>query len=328
MSGQLSFADQLLQQTRKKTRSESNLDKISVLVDWVYILNEVKALYPVNKNGGRPVADLMVKIKMLFIQHLYNLSDPELEDQMNDRFSFQKFCGVLAGDTIIDFSTFWRFKEKIASHKIADKIFDQVYTNLEEKGLVIKKGTAIDATIISSSNRPISKEKRTSLRTSPSSQIDTDATSTAKRGKKYMGYKGHIGTDVGSKIIRKKKFTTASPHDSQTKEELISGDEKSVFADSAYSNKADKQSYRQQGIYYGVLDKGTRRKALSKSQKKRNKQKSSVRSSVEHPFAFIKTKLNYQFARAKNIVRNELAFTMNCVIYNIMRANFLITKLS
>jgi len=328
MGSQLSITDQIVLKNRKTTRSELKLSKISSLVDWDLIERDVKQLYPVNKQGGRPVSDLSVKIKMLFIQHLYNLSDPELEDHMNDRLSFQKFCGLSIEESIIDFTTFWRFKEKIGEVKLADKIFTQVNATLESKGLIVKKGTCIDATIIESGNKPLSHKKREELAETPSSQIDTDASSTAKRGSKYFGYKGHIGTDVGSKLIRKKEFTTASPHDSQTKEELYSGDEKAVFGDSAYSNQADKRKCRKKGIYYGILDKSTRRRKLSKTQKKRNKQKSSIRSSVEHPFAYMKCKLNYQYARAKNVTRNELTFTMNCVIYNIMRGDYLLKKTS
>lgn len=323
-----SFLDTIISQNRKTTRTEIKLNTISTFIDWDALHVEVKKLFPVSKQGGRPAKDLLVKTKMLFIQHLYNFSDPELEDQMNDRLSFQRFCGISISETIIDFTTFWRFKERIAKAKLADSIFEQVYQRLEQEGLILKKGTAIDATIVASTTRPLSKARRAELVERPSSQIDTDASSTAKRGQKFFGYKGHIGTDVGSNLIRKKAFTTASPHDSQTKHELFSGDEQAVFADSAYSNKAEKRICRKLGIYYGVLDKSTRKRKLSKTQKKRNRQKSSVRSSVEHPFAYLKSKLSYGYASAKNIVRNELAFTMNCVVYNIMRGSYLLKKVS
>lgn len=326
MESPLSFLDTIISQNRKTTRTEVKLNTISAFIDWDALHAEVNQLFPVSKLGGRPAEDLLVKTKMLFIQHLYNFSDPELEDQMNDRLSFQRFCGISMSETIIDFTTFWRFKGRVAEAKLADRIFEQVCQRLEQEGLVLKKGTAIDATVVPSTNRPLSKAKRAELAERPSCQIDTDASSTAKGGRKFFGYKGHIGMDAGSRLIRKKAFTTASPHDSQTKHELFSGDEQAVFADSAYSNRAEKRICRKLGIYYGVLDKGTRRRKLSKSQKKRNRQKSSVRSAVEHPFAYLKSKLGYGCARAKNIVRNELAFTMNCVIYNIMRGSYLLKK--
>ena len=98
----------------------------------------------------------------------------------------------------------------------------------------------------------MSKEKRAKLKIAPSSQIDTDADATQKKGKKYFGYKGHIGENVGSGLIRKRSFTSARPHDSQEKENLWSGDEKAVFGDSAYSNQKEKHTAQQMGVYYGV----------------------------------------------------------------------------
>ncbi|MCP4458133.1 MAG: transposase [Cytophagales bacterium] len=95
--------------------------------------------------------------------------------------------------------------------------------------------------------------------------MDTDAHSTAKRGKKYFGYKGHIGQDIDSGLIRKRDFTSAQPPDSQQKEALFSGDEQAVFGERAYSNQAEKRAARQMGVYYGMLDKGTRRRKLSKT---------------------------------------------------------------
>ena len=99
-----------------------------------------------------------------------------------------------------------------------------------------------------------------------------------------------------------------------------------MFGDSAYCNKADKRKAREDGVYYGMLDKGTRRKGLSKSQKKRNKKKSKVRSAVEHPFGYMKEKLGYKKCVAKNLNRNSFLFDMNCIMYNIFRAGYLLSR--
>ena len=107
MESPLSFLDTIISQNRKTTRTEVKLNTISAFIDWDALHAEVNQLFPVSKLGGRPAEDLLVKTKMLFIQHLYNFSDPELEDQMNDRLSFQRFCGISMSETIIDFTTFW-----------------------------------------------------------------------------------------------------------------------------------------------------------------------------------------------------------------------------
>lgn len=324
---QLSFSDIELGQSRKISRVSKKLDKIDLLVDWQAVLDLVEVVDKTSaKLGGAPHRNILTKVKMLFLQHLYNLSDPELEDQVNDRLSFQRFAGIDYTTSVPDFTTIWRFKETLIKEVLMNKLFNLILSFIESKGLLLKKGTCVDATIIQSSTKPLSKERRAELEEKPSSQIDTDADSTAKRGKKYFGYKGHIGTDVDSKIIRKRSFTSARPHDSREKENLLSGDEKCVFGDSAYGNKADKQKARKEGVYYGMLDKATRSKALSRSQKKRNKKKSKIRNQVEHPFGYIKEKLQYKKAVAKNIARNALRFDFNCMLYNIFRADFLLSK--
>ena len=283
---QLSFADLELSQSRKPSRISTKLDKIDRLVDWDQVLELVQVVDKTNAVvGGAPHRNLLTKVKMLFLQHLYNLSDPELEDQVNDRLSFQRFAGIDYTTTVPDFTTLWRFKEALIKERLQDRLFDLILGCIQAKGLLLKQGTSVGATIVASTTKPLSKARRAELEDKPSAQIDTDAHSTAKRGKKYFGYKGHIGTDVGSHLIRKRAFTSARPHDSQEKDKLLSGDEKAVFGDSAYSNKADKRQARKEGMYYGMLDKGTRRRKLSRTQKKNNKKKSKIRCKVEPPFA-------------------------------------------
>ena len=324
---QLSFSDIELGQSRKPSRISIKLEKIERLVDWEVVFELVKVLDKTSKiTGGAPHRDLLTKVKMLFLQHLYNLSDPELEDQVNDRLSFQKFAGIDYTTTVPDFTTIWRFKEALIEEGVMGRLFELIVGDIERKGLLVKKGTIVDASIIKSTTRPLSKKKRRKLEEAPSSQIDTDAHSTQKGGKKYFGYKGHIGVDVESGIIRKRAFTSAQPHDSKLKDKLLSGDEKAEFGDKAYANKADKQEARKKGKYYGVLDKATKRRKLTNTQKKKNQKKSRVRSQVEHPFGYIKEKLGYREAPAKTLERNGLRFDFNCILYNIFRADFLLSR--
>lgn len=326
---QLTLMDGLMgfSRRRKVSKAVRTLGEIDKLVDWRVLAEIVSVLDRSGTQcGGRPPIDFEIKLKMIFLQYLFNLSDEELEDQVIDRLSFQQFVGLSYNEEIPDFTTIWKFKEGLAKMGLMDSIFNAILSQLEAKGLIVRKGTMIDAMIIQSGNRPLSNKKREELETQPSRQIDTDARSTAKNGKKHFGYKGHVGVDVESKIIRKRSFTPANVHDSQEMENLMSGDEQSVWADKAYPREADKRAARKLGIYYGVLDKAKRGHGLSRKQKKRNKQKSKVRASVEHTFGFMRKKLKVTVLSAKNKLRNALRFDMWCIIHNLCRASFLIKK--
>jgi IS5 family transposase len=326
---QLSFMDSIWTFSRrtKQSRAVTTLAKIDSVVNWQALVNIVQVIDKSNTDkGGRKPLPFAWKVKMLFLQYAFNLSDEELEDQLIDRLSFQKFVGINFDQEIPDFTTLWYFKEALLRHKLMDRIFSSINHQLELHGLLLKKGTIADATILESDNKPLSKQRREELQSKPSVQIDTDAQSTEKNGKKYFGYKGHIGVDVESKLIRKRKFTPANVHDSQALEAVLSGDEKSIWGDKAYPVDKQKRIARTLGIFYGILDKKKRGRELSGKQQKRNKQKSSVRAAVEHPFAFMRKKLKMGLATAKNKARNALRFDMNCMVYNVLRAEWLLKK--
>ena len=182
---QLIFGDIELGQSRKPSRVSQKLEKINEIVDWDAVLTIVQAVDKTSKvTGGAPHRNLLTKVKMVFLQHLYNLSDPELEDQVNDRLSFQHFAGIDYSTTVPDFTTIWRFKEALIKEGLMDTLFNLIVGFIEEKGLLLKKGTCVDASIIQSTTKPLSKQGREELEKNPSSQIDTDADSTSKRGKK------------------------------------------------------------------------------------------------------------------------------------------------
>lgn len=323
--------DAMMRNSRRKkvSRAVKTLGELEKMVDWEELVKIVEPLDRTREGrGGRPPISFKTKLKMLFLQHTFNLSDEELEDQLVDRLSFQQFVGLRYDEEIPDFTSHWHFKEALAKNGMMDKVFESILSSIEARGLILRRGTIVDATIIPSGNRPLSKEKREKLESKPSRQIDTDAHSTAKGGKKYYGYKGHIGIDEGSKIIRKRSFTPAQVNDIREMHNLMSGDERSVWGDKNYRKKEDKKLARKMGIYYGMLDQKARKKELSRRQLKRNKNKSRVRAAVEHPFAFMKGKLKVRVLAAKNKMRNSLRFDMWCIVYNVLRSSFLISRQS
>jgi IS5 family transposase len=317
---QLSILDQWAGQSGQVSRSTKRLKAIAEWIDWEPLYNIGRCVDKTGPQGGQPRKPAGWMIRGLFLKHLYQLSDPQLEDQLIDRLSFRRFVGLPLDQRVPDFTTFWRFQQALAQEGLVDKLFEEINHQLEAKGLFLKQGTLVDATIINSANRPLSDKKRQSLQQEPSSQVDTDADSTCKRGTWYFGYKGHIGMDAGSKLIRQVSFTPASPHDSQPVSELISGDERSVFGDKAYSNDSLKCRSRREGWYYGILDKAKRAHPLSVSQKKRNSRHRRVRRQVEHAFAAIKDRYGMRLAPCKNKLRNGAQFMMKSICWNIERS--------
>lgn len=317
---QLSILDQLASQSGQISRSTKRLQAIAEWIDWQPLYKIGRRIDKTGPQGGQPRTPAHWMIRGLFLKHLYQLSDPQLEDQLIDRLSFRRFVGLPLEERVPDFTTFWRFQEALAHQGLVDELFKEINRQLEDQGLVLKQGTVVDATIINSSNRPLSDDKRMELEEEPSAQIDTDADATCKGGEWYFGYKGHIGIDAGSKLIRRVSFTPASTHDSQLLEELISDDERSLFGDKAYSNDSVKHQARQSGWYYGILDKARKSHSLSSSQKKRNKRHRRVRRQVEHAFASIKDRYGMRLARCKTKMRNQAQFIMKTICWNIERS--------
>jgi len=319
---QLSLLDSEFYARKKHSRTDKLLKKINKFVNWDRLEAICQGMYKDSKRG-RPTIPIVIALKCLILQFLYNLSDPELEDALIDRVSFKRFLEISFDEDVPDFTTIWRFRERLIKANLLDEIFNSFLKALDEKNVIIRKGTLIDATLVQAARKPKKKHDKqdniTNKTARQRAQQDHDATGTKKGKKQYYGYKGHIGVDQGSNIIRKTKFTTASVHDSKERDNLICGDERSIFADKAYFNDNVKRTLRKNGIYNGILDKGKRSHPLSDKQKKKNKQKSRVRNAVERPFAHFKKHMGYRYVRYVNLERNELHFTFLCLIHNIRR---------
>jgi transposase, IS5 family len=310
---QYSLLDGMFNRRTKKSRTDDFLRKVDQCVDFKPFERLCEPLYKPSKRG-KPSVPIVVSLKCLILQYLYDLSDPALEDALIDRLSFQRFVGITFDTDIPDYSTIWRFRERLIKAGILETIFAEVLRQIDEKGLILRRGTIVDATIVQAAR----KKRETGDNAPKSPQQDGDAAATKKGKKGYFGYKGHIGVDHGSDIIRRVRFTTASVHDSTERANLLSGDERAIFGDKGYADDTLKRECRKTGVYYGVLDKGRRgRPLLSTRQKKRNKQKNRIRSAVERPFAHFKHLMGYVRVRYVNLARNALHFTFLCLIENI-----------
>jgi IS5 family transposase len=237
---------------------------------------------------------------------MYNLSDPRLEEEIADRRSFQLFLGMASGDSIPDETTICRYRELFARLALDQKLFASFNKQLSERGLIVGKGTIVDATI---------KEAQAT----PNSHRDTDAQFTKRRGKTHYGYKGHIGMDEDTDVIHTVGFTTANVHDSEKFDDLLLGTEKRVHADKGYANKERRERLQRSGVQPKIMHKGYRNRPLTKRQREQNKIFAKTRNAVEKPFAYMKVVLNYTRCRYYDFQRNRFQFSLAAVVYNIRR---------
>jgi len=293
----------------KNLRREKFLQEMAKVIPWGRLLTKILPHYESNELG-RKRKDALLMLKIYFLQQWYSLSDPAMEEEIYDRNTFQKFLDLdLLVDTVPDETTILNFRHLLEKYALQKKFFAIVNQMLEEKGLIMKEGTIVDATIIAA---PKSTKNLTGKR-------DPEMGSTKKGNNWYFGMKGHIGVSAENGLVHSVEGTSANIHDKAMFEQLLHGEEKAVFGDKGYVDKELKQEARKDGIYWGVLDRAVRGHALSGSQKKKNRKMSSVRSKVEHPFQVLKCQWYYRKVRYKGLKKNLLQLFSLFALCNIYR---------
>lgn len=293
---------------KKTLRVEKFLDEMDKVVPWDDLKKVIHPYYPKAGNGTVPY-DLVLMIKIHFLQLWHNLSDPGTEEAIHDRLSFQRFLGYdCFGGRIPDETSILRFRHLIEKHDLSDKLLKTVNSYLDKHGFVLKEGTIVDATLIQA---PVSKKNQTKER-------DPEMSSTRKNNKWYFGGKGHIGVQArGKPIIHKAHFSTAKDHDKLHMTKLFHGQERAIFGDSGYCAQDEKRGARFEGLFYGISDRGARDHPLSSSQKKWNRRLSGIRAKVEHPFRVIKNLWKHEKLRYKGLKKNASQFVTLCALSNL-----------
>jgi IS5 family transposase len=302
---QLSFGDL---DAARHVSPEHFLVKVNELVDWQPFVPVLGSLY---SHTGRPSHPPLVMFKMLLLGQWYGLSDVEVEDACRDRLSFMRFLGVGLGDPIPDQSVLVRFRQRLLADRAARMLFDRVLEQLAAKGMLIRRGTLIDATIVQSARKPPSKGGKDSS--------DHEAGWTVKRGETTHGYKAHVAADEESGIVREAILTPANVHDSQVADDLIQFDEQAVYADKAYDSEARRQLLKDHGIADGILHKGRRNRPLTDAQVQVNKANSAIRSGIEKWFGDWKERRGYRRCRYLGLEMNQLHLTLLAMAHNLRR---------
>jgi transposase, IS5 family len=277
-----------------------------------------------NKAGRTPYR-CSVLLGSLFLQTWYSLSDPMTEELIHDRLSFRKFLDIKTDDDIPDETTIGKFRNAIMQKMLFDKIFGEIQHMMITKGLILKEGSIVDATLIHSSEPKRKKDEEGKIISNKAA--DSDASYTSKRGRKYHGYKLHTAVDKNG-MIKAVATTTAKESDIKQLDTLTENETSYIFADSGYMSKAKKQLHRAKGIFHGIIERRVRGQSkLRPKQHKHNKQYSSVRAIGELQFAFIKRLMGYRETRFTGLEKNDQYHLFLAVAYNIRRAPAMQRKL-
>jgi len=290
----MSFASLAYENKKKKTRRERFLEEMDRVIPWQELTQIIKEHYPKAGNGRQPMP-MERMLRIYFMQQWYGLSDPGMEDALYDIESMRRFAGIdIEIDAVPDETTILNFRHLLEKHDLTRNIFEKTQQYLTERGLLLREGTIVDATIISA---PASTKNREKTR-------DKEMRSTRKGNQYYFGMKAHVGTDTGRGLVHSVVVTNASVHDSQVLDKLLHGEEQAIYGDKAYSSEAKKKEFEVKGVEWRVNLRGNRWHELTEEEVETNHLRSQVRAKVEHVFLVIKHLWRYQKVRYKGLYKN------------------------
>lgn len=306
--GQKGFAEAFVKQ---RAARNGWFDELNKVIDWSRIERLLDDVYA--SCAGRASYPVLLYVKVLLLQSWYGLSDQGIEEALDDRLSFRRFVGLPLDATAPDHSAIWRFRQKLQGERL-EAIFAEVLDQLDALGLVVRKGTLIDATLLRSVARP-PREKEGEV-----SAVDPQASLIRRKGKATYGYKAHLAVDEGSELVRGIEVTGADIHDSLAFQALVQGDEDRVTADKAYATRKARQLLAGLGIRDCILKKAHKFRPLTPREAFLNKVWSAQRAPVERAPAALKGPCRLARLRYVGLARNTTAVVLACVALNLKRA--------
>lgn len=317
MMKQTTFAGTGFERYSKTTRRQAFLDEMDRVVPWKALCAVVEEHYPKGE-FGRPPIGVERMLRIMFLQHWFNLSDPAVEEALYDMPSMRKFARIdLGRERVPDETTICKFRHLIESRDLGGSIFDAVAQYLADNGVAVRNGTIVDATII---NAPSSTKNQAKER-------DPEMHQTKKGGQWFFGMKAHIGVDSRSGIIHSVVATAANVHDSQILPDLLHGDETRVWGDSAYTGQREKIRRVAPAALDFTNKKGFRNAALTERERQKNRVKSRVRARVEHPFLVIKRLFGFSKVCYRGIEKNATRLFVTCALTNIFMKRRLLLRM-
>ena len=310
------FTDELAQ---VRTKKKEFLEQINRIIPWGEWIALIQPCYYKGERGNKPY-DLELMLRIYMLQNLYDLSDEGTVAEVIDSRAFSEFCGVDSSNQVPNGDTLGRFRNLLIQNGLQEKLFTQVVVMLMERGLILKKGTIVDSTIISAPSSTKNKDKKR----------DPDAHQTKKGNTWHFGYKAHIGVDRDSGLVHTVKATSANVHDVSMTSELLHGEEETVNGDSGYIGAQKRKdaiirNNKGKKIRYQINRRPSQIKKLSKSgqykAKKREHAKSSVRCKVEHVFGVVKGLLKFKKTRYRGLRKQTAKFNIMFALANLILAD-------
>jgi IS5 family transposase len=316
---QISFASLSDELAKVNTNKKEFLSKIERLIPWEKWISLIKPCYYKGERGNKPY-DLELMFRLYVLQKLYSLSDAATINEVYDSRSFSDFCGVDSPNQIPDSDTLGRFRNILIKSGIQEKFFSDTVDSLQKKGLILKKGTIVDSTIIEAPSSTKNTEKKR----------DSDAHSVKKGNAWHFGYKAHIGVDKEHGLVHHIEVTGANVHDITQVSNLLNGEEEVVYGDSGYLGAEKREdavvrNTKGKKIKYKTNRRPSQSKnnsAKSKGQiKRREHEKSSVRAKVEHVFGVVKGLFGYRKTRYRGLRKQIAKLNMVFALANLWLAD-------
>ena len=296
----------------KKTRRAEFLEEMELVVPWDELVALIEPHYPKAGNGRRPVG-LECMLRIYFLQQWFNLSDPAVEEALNDSSVMREFVGIdLGREPVPDETTVCKFRHLLEEHQIGAAMLETVNAHLQTKGVRISTGTIVDATII---HAPSSTKNHRQER-------DPEMHQTKKGNQWYFGMKAHVGVDSRTKVIHSVVATAANVADAKVLPHLLHGDEMKVWGDQAYRGQTEaihEVAPRAQDLTskrYRYKDR------IDEKERLRNRTKARVRSKVEHVFQIMKLKFGFVKVRYRGLAKNANRLFATCALVNLLNTRW------
>ena len=307
---QLTLATAVFDRYAKTTRRAAFLAEMERVVPWSALCKLIEPFYP-KPGNGRPPVGVERMLRIYFLQHWFNLSDPAVEEALYESQVMRHFVGIDLGcEPVPDETTVCRFRHLLEAHDLGRRLFDEVQRHLAAKGLKVATGTIVDATII---NAPSSTKNADKAR-------DPEMHQTKKGNQWYFGMKAHFGVDSRSKLIHAVQTTPANVADSTVLPDLLHGNETRVWGDQAYRGQRAVIRQHAPRARDFVNRRYRHRGIVDEAERAKNRTKSKVRAKVEHPIGIIKRVFGFVKVRYRGLKKNTHRLLVTCALVNLFMA--------